>query len=158
MGAEKLKNEIFHLETQVEMLKALGVFHVKPIRQERNDGKGEWLVFKRRGAIIIDKSAPYTYRVSLPLERNKEKADKLLRKFERTKKAERLIKEINTLKGRLAEEERKARAAELERKAAEFKRQAAQSMKKASEYRAEANHFHQQAAYYTQQAVALQLA
>lgn len=65
-------------------------------------------MFKRRGAIVIDESAPYVYRVSLPLERNKDKANQLLQKFERTKQTEELIKKINKLKVKLTEEEHKA--------------------------------------------------
>lgn len=131
-----LHHHILVLETKLEELRTRGVFQLVPVRSKRSDGKGEWLEFKRRGAIIVDQNAPYRYRISLPLKRNEKKANKILEKVERTKQAEALILQINALRARLKERQKKvAEAAELV---------------------ARANMLRQRAAFYTAQAAALQ--
>lgn len=159
MNVNELKREIFNLESELERLKALGIFRLVPQREERSDRKGEWLAFKRRDAVIIDEKIPYIRRLSLPFERNENKAQKLLRKVERTKKAEELVLQIKALKTRLEEEQRQAaKIAELTAKATEYTAKAIEFSTKSTKYAAKASLFRQRAVYCTQQVIALQQA
>lgn len=171
MNANELRRQIFNLEAELESLRMQGVFRLVPRREERSDGKGEWLEFKSRGATIVDRSVSYVRRLSLPLERNEDKANRLLRKAERTKQAEKLVLQINNLKATLKEQQRKAAEAEelrhkshkLKYQAEDFihkshklKYQAEDLTNKAAEYAARANALRNRAAHYAQQAAALQ--
>lgn len=159
MNANDLRCRIFNLEAELDIIRVRGVFRLVPQREKRSDGKGEWLNFKSRGAIIVDRNVAYVRRLSLPLERNENKANMLLRKCERTKKAEKIVVEINTLKNKLKEQRIKAaEAAELIKKSHELKYTAEEFANKAADYIAEANVLRNRAAYYAQQAAALQLA
>ena len=159
MNVNELERKIFNLESELERLKALGVFRLVPQREERSDRKGEWLAFKRRDAIIVDEKIPYIRRLSLPFERNESKAQKLLRKMERTKKAEELVLQIKALKTRLEEEQRQAaKIAELSAKVSEYQNKAVEFTTKSAEYAIKAKLFHQRAASCNQKLAALQRA
>ena len=133
MSAKELESHILKLEAELEVLKIMGVFRLVPVREKRSDGKGEWLAFKRRGAIVIDESVPYVRRISLPLERNENKANQLLWKLERTKEAQALILKIKALKTKLQDQEKNAaKAAQLIAKADAYRQRAALYIKQAA--------------------------
>lgn len=90
------KAQLTELQTQLTRLRALGVFYLVPSIELRPDGKGKQLVFRKRGRVICDPNAPYKRSLGLP-KHDPDKVKIIFEKMERTKKAAKLVKQINDL-------------------------------------------------------------
>lgn len=90
------KKKLAELQTELTRLYTLGVFHLVPSVRNRFDGNGEEFIFNKLGRVICNPNVKYKRTVAIP-KLNLEKRKLVFEKFERTKRAEELVKQINEL-------------------------------------------------------------
>ena len=125
--------QLTDLQAKLTRLRALGVFYLVPSIELRPDGKGKWLVFRKRGRVICDPNARYKRSLGLP-KHDPDRVKKIFEKVERTKEAARLVKQINDLTTRKEKQAQVASqvkiylemAESLRRRAAEYESKAQQ--------------------------------
>lgn len=111
-NTSEIREKLIESQARLAALREIGVFWIVPqIQNDWNSPNAKRLVFRRfvngKRQRTVDEKAKRIRNTSLPLARNKARAERLLEQLERTKEAERLIEEIEQLQEQLQEIERK---------------------------------------------------
>lgn len=126
--SKQIKEELIRAEAELAVLREFGVFWIVPnVEPDPDSPNAKRLRFRAfdngNRKAIVDKNAKRIRSTSLPLYRNESRAERLLKKLQRTKQAEQLVLREQKLKVELEEAEQRERTVAIERIKTQIKAQ-----------------------------------